>query len=264
MGNISDRDKKIIIFLLILMITILPYVFYIKDAKQETEALNIEIGTLQARYDELKAMDEKRDQYIEDTKKMNDERDAIIASFPADIRPENYTMFLLQTEYSSPVQLNEETGEVELMYPLVFSAVSYGQNIETPISSENTDTGYVALTNTSTVEYRCYYGGLKYMLEYLMEYEDPMIYTQIVMTYDQETGVISGAMDLAQYAVSGEGRTLEPVDFTIQVGGQNVDLDLDNMNPELRGNEEVGVFGPVVTNEVDEEEEVVAEETVEE
>lgn len=272
----SDRDKKIILALLILMVTILPYVFYIKDTKVATETTLVEVQALQTRYDELKRMDEKRDIYLAEIDSMHEERDVIVASFPADIRRENYAMFLLQTEYSSDLIENEETGEMELEFPILFDSASFGINIETPISTDSItitadpaadpaaaaaapiapaeplDTGFVAINNSSAVTYSCYYGGMKYLLEYLMKYEDPMIYSQIDMTMEPETGIVSGSMTLEQYAIAGPDRELEDVDFTIHVGDEDVDLDLDEM--ELRGNEEVGIFGPITETETEEEE----------
>lgn len=266
----SDRDKKIILFLLILMVTILPYVFYIKDTKVATETTLVEVDTLQARYDELKAMDEKRDDYIKDTERMHQERDIIVASFPADIRRENYAMFLLQTEYSSDVLLNEETGELELEFPIIFDTAAFGINTEIPISSElmgdtaadpaaapvePLDTDFVAIMNASALTYNCYYGGMKYLLEYLMEYEDPMIYSQIDMTMDPDTGVVSGTITLDQFAIAGPDRELAPVDFTIHVGDEELDLSLDEL--EMRGNTDVGIFGPITVTEEEEEAPVV-------
>lgn len=259
MGTISDRDKTIIIFLLIVMVVALPYFFYIKDAKVETETIWNNVAVLQERYDQLNEMNQNREFYEEEIVRLNDERDKIIAGFPADIDSAKYTMFLLQTEYSSDYVLNEETGEYKLEYPIIFDSVSFAQNIETPISSEETDTGYVALTNASTVTYSCYYGGIKYLLKYLMDYEDPMIYSSIDITLDEDTGVLSGSILLSQYAISGPDREFTPVDFTIDVGGTTVNLDLD-FN-DIRGNEEVenGIFGPTV-REIVEEEAVVPEE----
>lgn len=263
----SDRDKKIIIFLLLVAVIALPYVFYIKDTKVARETTLVEVQTLEARLAELNAMNEDRGFYIEEIERMHADRDVIVASFPADIRRENYAMFLLQTEYSSNLIENEETGEMELEFPILFDTVSFGANIETPISSESVtdaavdpaaapaeplDTEFVAITNSSAVTYNCYYGGMKYLLEYLMDYEDPMIYSQIDMKMDPVTGVVSGAMTLNQYAIAGPDRELEDVDFTIQIGGKDADFDLDKN--EMRGNEEVGIFGPLEVTGVEEEE----------
>ena len=271
----SDRDKKIIIVLLIAMILILPYVFYIKDTKVNTETVNVEITTLQARLDYLRMLNDRRGDYIEETERLNGERDAIIASFPAGIAPENYTMFLLQTEYSSDLVPLEETeyytfsaatagnttdengqSVTQLQYPILFDNVSYAPNIETPISSEDTDTGYVALTNSSALTYRCYYGGVKYLLEYLMDYEDPMIYRNITMEFNPETGVMIGSIQPDQYAVAGTDREFPDVDFNITIDGQKVDMGLDD---STRGNEdaEAGIFGNLEREAAAEEEAVV-------
>lgn len=260
----SDRDKKIILFLLILMVTILPYVFYIKNTKVETETMLTRVEELQARYAQLKEMDDKRDFYNKEIERMHEERDVIVASFPADVRNENYAMFLLQTEYSSDLVLNEETGEMELEFPIIFDTVTFGINLETQISSDSVgiadtatdsaaplDTEFVAISNLSAVTYNCYYGGMKYLLEYLMDYGDPMIYTNIDMSMDLDTGVVSGSMQLAQYAISGPDRTLEDVDFTIVLDDTEVDLSLEEL--KLRGNKELGIFGPLNVTEVEEE-----------
>lgn len=265
----SDRDKKIIIFLLIVAVIVLPYVFYIKDKKVETQTLQVEIDSLQERYNQLKIMDDNRETYLREIDEMHARRDEIVASFPADIRRENYAMFLLQTEYSSDVIEDEETGEKKLEFPIVFDTASFGVNIETPISTDSMggavldsvepmDTDFVAITNASALSYNCYYGGMKYLLKYLMDYEDPMIYTQIDMAMDPETGIVSGTITLAQYAIAGPDRELDPVDFTIHVGKDDLHLDLDEN--EMRGNEEVGIFGPIIVTEEEEETPVEAEE----
>lgn len=236
----SDRDKLIIVVVLLLAIGFCPYFFYIKDTKVTTEALLAQNVELQARLDYLNSLEANRGDYISETERLNEERDAIIASFPGGILQENYTMFLLNTEYST-LTMDAATGELIWEHPIRFSAVSYADNIEMPISGENAETVYTAVTNLSTIEYRCYYGGMKYLLEYFMEYEDPMIYSGITMEYDDEFGVISGEILLAQYAISGPDREVAPVEIW-------PDLDMY----DLRGNEEVGIFGPITHIEEEE------------
>lgn len=255
MSAISDRDKKIIYFMLIIMVICLPYFFFIKNKKVETGAIKAEVETLQARYDELQEMNLHRQDYIDETEEMNAKRDAIIALYPGDIKQANYTMFLLQTEYSGEYE-TEESGARVRTNPIWFSDVAYGQNIDTAISSAEADTGLTGITYTSVIGYQTYYGGLKYMLEYLMDYQDPMIYTKINMSFDEESGLIEGEMTLAQYAVTGEDRpTLDDPDFTITVDGALVDLDLDDA--ELRGNTDMemnGIFGPIIDDRSEEDE----------
>lgn len=254
----SDRDKKIILFLLIVAVIALPYVFVIKEKRIETEAVKAQNIELQARLDYLNELNEQRDFYISETERINKECAALINTFPADIRQENYTMFLLNTEYSSDLIMNEETGDLELEYPIIISSVSYGTNDVYPIAEEYVEEGsgfaYNTVSNRSSFDYACYYDGLKYMLAYFMDYKDPMTYRAITIDFDPATGICAGSITLDQYAISGEGRELENVEIW---------PDLDKI--DLRGNEEVGIFGPVFTtgDEEEETETAVVEETVE-
>ena len=164
----KDNEKKALLFVGIVSVIALPYFFYSKQAKIDTETIKAENDALQTRYDQLLEMNQNREFYLSEIERYNKERDEIIALYPSYIDQAKYTMFLLNTEYSS-VTKNEETGEYEWVYPFRFDSVGYGANMETPISGEEAETEYVALTNVSTLTYRTYYDGFKYMLEYLME-----------------------------------------------------------------------------------------------
>ena len=257
----KDNEKKALLFVGIVSVIALPYFFYSKQAKIDTETLRAENDALQARYDQLLEMNQNREFYLSEIERYNKERDDIIALYPSYIDQAKYTMFLLDTEYSS-ITKNEDTGEFEWVYPFRFDAVTYGDNTETAISGEEAETQYTALTNTSVLSYRTYYDGFKYMLEYLMEYEDPMIYRQITATYDSATGIITGQIALAQYAVEGGDKPFVPVSFESNYDGMKYSWDIDeygNLDSEfplleMRGNEEDGVFGPVDFVPLEEEE----------
>ena len=260
----KDNEKKALLFVGIVSVVALPYFFYSKQAKIDTETIKAEVDSLQARYDQLLEMNENRDFYLAEIDRYNTERDEIISHFPADIEAAKYTMFLLNAEYSS-IELNDETGEYEWKYPFRFDSVGYSANEVTEISSEEAETGYVALSNTAALTYITYYDGMKYMLEYLMDYEDPMIYRGFSAEMDTETGVVKGSIILAQYAVQGGDREFEPVSFESNFNGYNFSFDLDKYGYldgelplfDMRGNEEVGIFGPI-NKPADEDEEEAA------
>ncbi len=247
----KDNEKKALLFVGIVSVIALPYFFYSKQAKIDTETIRAENDALQTRYDQLLEMNANREFYLSEIERYNKERDEIIALFPADIEQAKYTMFLLNTEYSS-ITKNEETGEYEWVYPFRFDSVGYGDNQVTPISGEGAETDYVAVANLSNLTYRTYYDGMKYMLEYLMDYEDPMIYKSFTADMDKSTGVITGTIQLAQYAIQGGDRTFTPVSFESDFNGYKYSFDIDEYGLigsdfpmlEMRGNEEVGIFGP--------------------
>lgn len=242
MAAISDRDKKLIYILLTAMIICLPYFFFIKDKKVETAGIKTEVQSLNERYQYLLGLEGEREQILADTKKHTEDMEKLVSLFPSDIEQAKYTLFLLQAEYSSDVTPVEGApGYFKLKDPIRFNAAAYGTNKETPIASDEADTGLVALTNSSDVSYVSYYGGLKHILKYLLE-QDPMVYTSFTMDFDETTGTISGEFSLSQFAVKGEGRpAFKPAEFNIKVGDKTQDVSLDGN--KIRGNKEIGVFG---------------------
>ncbi len=252
--NISDRDKKIILALFIVIVLFLPYVFYVKDTRIKTDNLKVENENLSKHLVELQEMDKNRSFYLAEIDRLNTESDAMVAGFPADIKPENYTMFLLNTEYRSKKK-NPVTGQEELEYPILFDNVSFGINSPVIISAEGAEEELTGITNLSTVSYRTYYEGMKDFLKYMLqaetraalgyensayprEKEYPFAIKAITMNLqdpDFENGekLLIGTMSIEQYAIAGGDRVLEDV---------VIDPDLDENG--LRGTLDDGIFGP--------------------
>lgn len=253
--TMTDRDKKIILLLIIIAVVVLPYVLYAKDTRLETENIKAETVGLNETLARLREMDQNREFYKSETARYNSERDAIIAKFPADINPANYTMFLLNTEYSSNASAPDENGIQWLEYPIRFDSVGYGVNEEYSITDGESavQLDYTALSNRSAVTFLATYDSMKYMLEYLMSYPDPMIYTSIKISYDPDYNEIAGDFILEQYAIVGGDRTLPDV---------VIDPDIDRMGWRSVYSEDNpnGIVGPPTPEEVVEEEVVEDEE----
>ena len=261
--QMTDRDKKIIIILLIVAVVVLPYVLYSKDTRSDTESIKAETESLRARLAELEEMEQHREEWEQAVKDYHDKRDKIIASYPADIKPENLTMFLLNMERSSKKADDRFDDDFDYReYPFVFNSVAFGTNQVRQISAEGAEEVYEGITNSSNLSFTTYnyglvgfdedgnmveqeinnsYATMKYILKYLKEYKDPMVYNAVSLQADSSTRSVTGSITLTQYAVSGEGRTLPNV---------VVDPDLDNI--ELRGNEDDGIFGKLLQEEEEE------------
>ena len=249
MFNLSDRDTKLILGMLIACIIILPYVFYSKDAKADTEIQQAKNVQLQQRYDELQRMNEHREEYIAETKRLDEKRDAIIASFPADVREDKTTMILHNMEQDSIILRDknmDEIGEEGLpegmdlaMYGIYgntllwFDSTGYGKNDIIPISEEDTPESIKGVVNMSALTFQCFYDGLKWMLQEVMDEEDPMIYRTVQVEYDASIGQFAGSMALEQYAIQGPGRELGAVQITPDNYGHEIE----------RSNLPYGIFG---------------------
>jgi hypothetical protein len=229
--NLSDRDTKIILILLIIALVALPYVLYVKDTRLETENIKAENTGLEERLAELQEMNQNREFYLSETERLHKERDEMIASYPADIHDENTTMLALAMETESEKLADKSVqtvaydtltdrpgmlgidGNVEVY----ITAMAFGENDMYPISSEDAAEKLYGVTGLTAMNYECFYGGFKYMLEYLQPADGagyPMNYPVVEMEYDNTTGGLTGTLTLEQYAIAGLGRTLEVPEIT--------------------------------------------------
>lgn len=254
----SNRDKFLLVVIGIAAVILLPYFLYIKDTRDRITNLDNEIVQLETRYNELLEIEKNRDMYVAGTKEFNEKRDAIIAKYPADIQQASYVMYLLNMEYSDYLTRNNEEARkeyndlaaLETIEPGVrVSAIEFQSNELTPISSqllvtedgenpagtELVETEYVAVANNSKLKFHCYdQSFVNHMLGYIRDDEEyPMIYRDITFKYDEETGIVEGDMELAQYAVTG-GEDREFTSIPIK----------PEITSDIRGNDEFGIFGP--------------------
>ncbi len=251
MFNLSDRDTKLILGMLIICVILLPYLFYSKDTREDTEVQKGRNIQLQERYNQLQAMNEHRDEYIAETKRLDAKRDEIIASFPANILPENTTMLLHNMEQDSLILTDENMDKIaEEGLPedmdlamlglygdsmIWFDSTSYGINDILPISEEDTEDSIKGIVNQTGLTYKCFYDGMKFILDEFLNNNDPMIYREFSAEYDNETGMLEGSIKLEQYAISGPGRELAQAQTTPDNYGHEI----------IHGNLPYGVFGPL-------------------
>jgi uncharacterized protein YaaQ len=246
MLGLSDRDSKIILVLLIIAIVVLPYVLYTKNLRADTELIKSENVDLKARLEELQEMNKNREFYIAETERMQKERDELIASFPAEIGQENYTMFLQYLEVNSILKANEnelamqeddddETPPfgykgIEGNTTFLIGSVGYNDNDYIQIG-EDSDSNLMGVINDSTLAFKCYYDGFRYMLDYILNYEDPMIYKNLKVEYDPDSGQLEGEMMIEQWAIAGNGRKLDPVPVFEDID----ELDMRGLDTNLFG-----------------------------
>ena len=246
MLGLSDRDSKIILVLLIIAIVVLPYVLYTKNLRADTELIKSENVDLKARLEELQEMNKNRDFYIAETERMQKERDELIASFPAEIGQENYTMFLQYLEVNSILKANEnelamqeddddETPPfgykgIEGNTTFLIGSVGYNDNDYIQIG-EDSESNLMGVINDSTLAFACYYDGFRYMLDYILNYEDPMIYKKLNVKYDPDTAQLEGEMMIEQWAIAGNDRKLDPVPVFEDID----ELDMRGLDTNLFG-----------------------------
>jgi hypothetical protein len=210
--KISDRDKKLILLVLLAAIIALPIFFYIKPKRESIKSMDEELVSLNERYDYLKALSEKQPFYESEIARLSTERDNLIKGFAQGIRQENTIMFL---------------RDIELTFPMEMTVEDYDEYVYTPVSSGKVNENgelegdLTAMESNVNVSYQCDYDQLKHLLDYIFSNKNKMVISNFEAKYDAEYQAILGTFRLSQYAFIGSGRSVDSVAIPNLERGEN-------------------------------------------
>lgn len=130
--TVSKRDIQILIGFIGVAIAALVYFFIFRPKTQATEALANENITLNSRVQELEAIYDQWSFFEEETDKMSNEVDEMVAHFPADVLEEDVIYQGIQFENESMVTLDSlGISEAELLYsPIGYSVDMMNEGLE--------------------------------------------------------------------------------------------------------------------------------------
>ena len=215
--KLSDRDKKLILGILLIAIIVLPIFLFIRPKIDKIKELDNELVTLNDRYNYLKDLDTKRPFYESEIARLNEERKDLVKGFAKGILQENTIMFL---------------RDAELSFPIEMSAENFGAYETTVVDSELT-----ALTTTTGVSYECDYTQIKDFIDYIFTYSDKMTIPNISMKYNGDTGKINGSFDISEFAFINDEEQVEQHPIPKIDRGGNEAIFADSL-PVLEGEEE--------------------------
>ena len=238
----SDRDKKLLIYLGALVILAAAYFLVAKPFLDKIDALSNEKNQLQTELVEKREAYDNKEMYRNGLDEANTKINEIIAEFPEDNSDEKSIMFASRAEADIPIWFSqmkfaEETkkmingqevqsaseAEQEQLEENVENAEGEGDVSDNPSDQEageaTDNTGLADLMCRDTelgLTFQTQYDGFKRLLAYIRDYKDRMVIKQIDFSYSEMSGMVSGSMVLSQYAILGPGRELPEVETNVE------------------------------------------------
>ena len=200
--KISDRDKKLILFVLLVAVIALPIFLFIRPKNEKIKELDAQLVSINDRYNYLKELSEKQPEYEAKIAELNAERDKIIDDFPGGVLFENTVMFIRATELHFDKNFRATT-------------MTFAEDEEETITEAKVNDngeyveGLTALKATTTINYCGEYPEIKELLNYIFNQKDTMILSYVEMNLDQNTNMIGGTIVLDQYAITGNGKEVK-------------------------------------------------------
>jgi hypothetical protein len=222
--TISTRDQKILIAFIGVLAVVLSYFLVFAPTSEKNEALTMENAQLNAKIAELKAKQEKEEEYISETERLNREVATLLAEYPSYLMYENEIMDVVDLEKSADVFVSSLT----LADPVV---VSVGSSAQTDAADETDDQSaasaaasqYSLYDAGTSVSYSGSYSGMKNMLDRIVSAQDKRSISTFSATFDNSTGEITGALNFESYFIYGQEKDYEPADIpSMKHGTDNI------------------------------------------
>lgn len=247
--SISERDKKILIVFVGILIFALVYYFPIRSYTEDAEKLNTENVGLTAKLAELEAKVARESEIKAETTNYEADTLALVAKFPSFLQVENEIMDIVGLEkelkvevplitVNTPVEMKgSDTPEAETTQAAPQevateeapeAAPEEASTTEAPVADETGVAPAVAnkykLYDMSTnINYKGGYDSLKKFLDKIAKSTDKKSINSVSLTFDNKTGNLDGNIVYDSYFLAGSDRPYEEIiTKTIRHGTKNI------------------------------------------
>lgn len=189
--KISNRDKKLLMYLAAILIPVLIFVFVFTKVSDAANVLKTENDTLSLKVSELERLTDQKDYYEEEIETMKTRKAEIIKEFPAEVLAEDQIVFARDLSSRSGMVINQVGFGEQEMFSEIYDEATFMTALRVP-------TG---------LSFQVSYDGLKTALQYIINNTNCVTIHDISLAYDNSTGNLTGTMNLNMYAIAGTDKT---------------------------------------------------------
>jgi hypothetical protein len=247
--SISERDKKILIVFVGILIFALVYYFPIRSYTEDAEKLNTENVGLTAKLAELEAKVARESEIKAETTNYEADTLALVAKFPSFLQVENEIMDIVGLEkelkvevplitVNTPVEMkSSDAPEAQTTQAppqevateeAPEAATEEASTTEAPVADETgvapaAANKYKLYDMSTNINYKGGYDSLKKFLDKIAKSTDKKSINSVSLTFDNKTGNLDGNIVYDSYFLAGSDRPYEEIiTKTIRHGTKNI------------------------------------------
>ncbi len=200
--KIAKRDVKLLLILAGLLVFLLLYMLVfnpVQDRIAEVEAKNTELS---AQVQDLEAKYLRMGEYEEGIKASRENVKEALKGLPADVKEEDILSYLLTMEAREDIRMESVTfNPPELVQEFDMMIQKDGQDVAVPAGAYRAST---VMTGSLT------YPQAKNVIDYFYESAKQTSLENTTLTYNAESGKLTGTFQLAKYFVNWDGAEYVP------------------------------------------------------
>ncbi len=200
--KIAKRDQKLLLVLAGLLVFLLLYMLVFNPLQSRTEELKAQNAQLSAQVADLEAKYQRMAEYETGILNGRENVKNTLKNFPADVKEEDFLSYLLTMEARQGIQMESVSFNYpELLQQFDMMVMKDGQDTAIPANAYRTST---VMTGTLT------YPQVKNVINYLYSSEKQTGLESTTLTYDAQSGMLTGTFQLSKYFVNWEGAEYVP------------------------------------------------------
>lgn len=250
------KKELSLLFIVLGVVLVVGAFMYGNNLAGKTETLTSENASLDEEVKYLQDLMDHKQEYLDESDRMNAEMDNIKSQFPARVMPENTIMYANGLESRFEVYLDNISVQDPQLIGIEGSAAPAAAEAPAVEGEEGTEgaegtaettpspsaiasaaTTITLYRNSTNFEYESSYRGLKDMLDYVNKDEERKAIDSFDVAYDPETGNLKGSMSISMYSLDGTGKPYEePLVTGVQDGRTQIISSAPTFNREGRTN----------------------------
>lgn len=217
MLKVSERDKKLLIVVMAVLIMALAYFFGYSNLSAQVDELSTKKTALETTKRDLKEKNNNKQKYINDTDKLSKACTVLIDKYDSTTSQPNAIEFFNKTEDVTGVWVKSlSLSPATVLYKFGQIASS---NVNGTSSYSSNLVGYKSSINIS---YEGDYSQWKNFVKYINTYASKSTIDSLTATYNDSTGVVSGTASISLYAIHGGDRKATEPKFDVKTGTDNI------------------------------------------
>lgn len=225
--KIKKSEVNILIMLIGILLAVLAYFVVYSSFTEKKDILAAENATLQSEVEELQKLADNKQFYIDETNRMDNEIQDILSGFPGEIRQEDQVMYAagFESMYSNTIWVNglsiDDTQLVQVAAPEaaapandeVVEDTGDGAANDAVVATGGLKDTVFLYSSPFTLDYKITYRSFKDVVRLILESDERMSIQNINLSYDSESGCLTGSLDATMYTVSGTDYIYKELDI---------------------------------------------------
>lgn len=217
MLKVSERDKKLLIVVMAVLIMALVYFFGYSNLSAQVDELSTKKTSLETTKRDLKEKNNNKQKYINDTDKLSKACTVLIDKYDSTTSQPNAIEFFNKTEDVTGVWVKSlSLSPATVLY-------KFGQIASSNVNGTSSYTSnLVGYKSSINISYEGDYSQWKNFVKYINTYASKSTIDSLTATYNDSTGVVSGTASISLYAIQGGDRKATEPKFDVKTGTDNI------------------------------------------